>query len=355
MIGTIIIPHLNSNSFRTRNLSFTVNYYLETMTEFFVIVTEQSGDGSCPVSIDSKYADRFLHINTTIDSDLFNKTTLINNAVKASVGDVLVMVDNDCILPSSAIYNAIHLIHNHGYSVVMPFSYINYLTETQTRQYIREGTFTQYNCGDIMPIKKYTGGVNVFMRSSFDAVGGFDDEIIGWGSEDDAFLCKMKRIVGELYWFTTSTTLLHLWHPKANTQDYLSSDAYSYNRKRSACIQRMSDVDLHDYIMTKATDNMKLDKLVAKYESSGQLHIYCKVNVGSVVLTIDSTTYPVTFNSFGEVTFQNFCESFLRDGSEHDLVSTLNRLKGTIISLSDSERVILSKFISENVLTVLEV
>lgn len=354
MIGTIVIPHQNSNSFRTRNLSFTVNYYLKNFPEFFIIITEQSGDDICPVVINEVYSDRFLHINTIVDSKLFNKTTLINNAVAHSVGEVVIMIDNDCIISSDAIYHAINILKSSNHSVAMPFTYINYLTESQTRQYVRDSKITQFNHPDIMPIKKYTGGVNVFLKSSFDKVGGFDNEIIGWGSEDDAFLCKMKRIVGDIYWSNIPTTLIHLWHPKSNTPEYLKSPEYIQNRKRSACIQRMSTDDLINYINTKDKNNNALNNLVNYYESNGKLHIYCKVKVGDTILSIDSTTYQVSFDNNGNVTFENFCESFLKEGTAEDLLNTLSRLKSTICKLSDGERKILSKFIDEKLLTTLE-
>ena len=355
MLGTVIIPHQNSSSFRSRNLAFTVNYYLENLNDFLIIVTEQSRNGTCPVFVDDKYKDRFLHINNIVESNLFNKTVLINNAAKQSVGDVLIMIDNDCILPVDAIYNSCQILNKKEYSVVMPFTYINYLTESQTRQYVREQNFSQYNSSDIMPIKKYTGGVNIFLKSSFDIVGGFDNEIIGWGSEDDAFLCKMKRLVGKIYWNNTPTTLIHLWHPKSNTPEYLNSTPYLQNRKRSACIQRMSIDELNNYLVIKEIDSSALDKVVAYYESKGKLHIYCKVKVGSTILTIDSTTYPVTFNDKGEVEFENFCESFLKEGSVEELISTLNRLKSSICKLSEIETKILLKFVGENLLTNCEI
>ena len=354
MIGTIIIPHKNGNQFRQRNLLYTVRYYLDNLADIEVVISEQNGNNDSTFELRKEFGNRLIHINTEIDEGvdcLFSKSIMINVGVSNSHNEMIAMIDNDCILPPNEIYKAFETYLSNDCSVYQPFSYINYLTESQTRQYIKQGNLSQYQMSDIMPIQKYTGGVNIFSKFNFNKVSGFDEGIVGWGSEDDAFLSKMKRIVGAVKWSSETVTLIHLWHPKSNTMDYLNSAQYIKNRKLSACIQRMNDSELNNYIAEcKNKSSSYLPLKVCEYESKGLLHLICKIPVSGSFITVDSTTYAINFNDKGVGTFENFCETFLLESSSEELLKTLLKLPNIINNLTDEDKSVLLKLVDNRLL-----
>ena len=345
MIGSIVIPYKAGNSFRERNLLFTIEYYLKNFPDIEVILSEQNGDSEISNALSTKYGGRFFHYNHIIIDEYFCKSKLINLGVLSSNSDLLMMIDGDVILPVNSIYKAFDYCKNETCSVYQPFSYINYLTESQTRQYIREGIVTQYKTSEIMPIQKYTGGVNVFSKKTFQFVNGFDEYISGWGSEDDSFLAKIKRMIGPIHWCDEQVTLLHLWHPKSNTNEYLSTPRYISNRKASACIQRMTMSELNDYTSNIDPVNYLRNK-IDEYEKKGLLHLMCKIPVSNTFISIDCTVYPVLFNSNGIGTFSNFCEVFVAESSPDDLINTLRRFPNIYNNLTYDDNQILNKYIA---------
>lgn len=318
MVLSIVIPHYNINSYRERNLSYTIGYYAIKMPDTPIVVVEQ-------ITPDVKEFDRESFIKKypnlsweTIRTDTtdFMKSALINKAVfQHTDSDYIAMIDNDCILRDASVDK---MIPSNDCSIFIPYTSINFLGEGHTRRLIRNGKFTQSKSKQELHISRYTGGINVFSRDTFELVGGFDESFVNWGAEDDAFHIKCKRLVGPIKRTERDIELLHIWHPSAKTNDYMSSDRYMQNKKRVACIKRMSSEDLNEYVEYRENESIKnLNLLISKYETLGRLSIMVKVPIGNGYITMDSTVYDIDVTKDGEVKLRDILECvFIEEGPD---------------------------------------
>lgn len=342
---SIVIPHFNTSSYRERNLKYTIEYYAKALPNIKIIVSEQISDGVETSDI-SHLLNKYENISwvSVSSPDLaFRKSLLINNAVMNSVStEYVAMIDNDCVLRD---VNIIDLLPVNDCSIFIPYTSINFLRETHTRQLLKKGEFTQSTPRQDMHIDKYTGGINVFRVETFNAVGGFDESFINWGAEDDAFHTKCNRLIGPVSRGLRKNELLHLWHPNAKTTEHIESSDYMMNKKRVACFKRMNLDDLLGYVkLTGESAVSELNRLLDIYESLGKLHTLVKIRIGSEVITMDSTVYDLPISTKGEVLLVDMLECIINAEGPEYLLGTISQIRNNVNQIDVFSNAILSKF-----------
>ncbi len=294
--------------YRRRNLVATLTHNTEVFDDAFFCVAEMNPTGWFD---DLKFSeDRIKHVTIKREGP-FCKTALLNKAVLDNPDyDVIVMVDGDVFL-SQEVVDYIRNNWDRG-SLVFPFSEAQYLKETDTKRLIQGMPLLPGYKDHGAVIDRQTGLCNVFTRDTFEKVGHYDEDFVGWGAEDDAFLTKCKRLVGPIHRNRKPGYIAyHLFHPVVNTVDYIKKNKiYTDNRVRQACIRRMSSEDLEKYIHGKVT----LSDMVRKYDDMGRLEIKlewrCTPNSG---LFIDTTIYDV--DRTGEMSFAKVMQAIeVEDG-----------------------------------------
>ena len=173
-------------------------------------------------------------------NDIFSKTTAVNNAVAESHGDIIVILDADCYIDSTAILSCAEQIRSHrkkGYRLwFMPYRYSYRLSDKTSRGVIDSDPFSPpdlFNSlisADMIDIGDVTytgviarGGnahwfgalVQVMPREAFFAAGAMDERFIGWGGEDISFMHAVDTLYGKHK--TISGKVFHLWHPNNGT------------------------------------------------------------------------------------------------------------------------------------------
>ena len=287
MTYTIIIPYMNSMSnFRKRNLFYVIENYIKIFNDANICIVEQTTSELLQTELLNKYGNRITYFSCDF-GEKFHKTKLLNYAINKIDSDVYIMGDADAYVDSNCIYSIKNDI-NKG-SLIYPFSSVNYLSEYDTRNMLFNNKISYSNHGII--ITRQTGLVNAFTKKTYEIVGGFDECFTEWGAEDDAFLIKCRRLISPIYRnIRPNSVVYHLFHPKINTQTYLSQMIYKNNRKYCACIKRMSIDDLTDYVNKKNDMNYYINK----YETMGKLNTEfkweCTPKGG---LTIDTTIYDI--------------------------------------------------------------
>lgn len=253
--------------YRRRNLTATLANNMKVFPEATFCVAEQNPTGW----FDTLHMDsaRVHHIGISIEGG-FRKTVLLNAAVKYETSiDTIVMVDGDVFL----IPEVVNYIRSHwgDGSLVFPYSEAIYLKETDSRRLISGMSILPGPKDHGACINRQTGLCNVFTRKTWELVGGYDEEFMNWGAEDDAFLTKCKRLVGPVSRNGESGCIAyHLFHPVTNTAAYMKGNRdYIDNRIRQACIKRMCDDDLKLYVSGKA----RLSEMIDKYSKLGKLEI----------------------------------------------------------------------------------
>ena len=327
---TIIIPYYDTNSsFRQRNLFKVIKNYKSIAPDFEILIVEQNGNYQLEDILEDDYGCRYL--NYQLPYDTFHKTRLLNNAIANIDNDYFIMADADCIVTKTAI-ESIKTEYNMG-SILYPFNSVDYYNEAYTRKLVSNTLIEKsYKTDRGLPIKRFTGMVNCFSRDTYNRIGGFDEGIIGWGSEDDVFLMKCERIIGPSYRTNLDSPLIHMYHPKSDTEEYKKTNMFINNKKISALIKRMSDSDLRSYI----NDNSLLHSLLNKYNELGKLDLIINWKLRNVVITFDSTIYDV--GTFESMSLKSILMTIYSVDGFNFMMSIVNELYTKVNNLSESDK-----------------
>lgn len=317
--------------YRRRNLTATLANNIKLFPEAIFCVTEQNPTEWFPtLNMDP---ERVRHVPVSIDGE-FRKTALLNAAIE-SVPDaeIIVMVDGDVFLTEQVV----DYIRNHWQdgSLVFPYSDALYLKETDTRLLVSGKPLLPGNKDHGVVIDRQTGLCNVFTRDTWRRVGRYDEEFVGWGAEDDAFLTKCRRVVGPIKRSREpGCVAYHLFHPMVNTDDYLkNSPVYLANRVRQACVRRMSDEDMGRYISGKST----LSELVDKYNDMGRLQVSLNWQcTPRASLHMDTTIYDV--DRSGEMSFAKVMSAIEEEDSAEYCVTFIDDILLKLPDLSSSQQ-----------------
>jgi glycosyltransferase involved in cell wall biosynthesis len=173
----------------------------------------------------------------------FRKTRILNQAICASKADLLIFLDGDCI-PMSDFVSSHRMLYEPkvvcaGQRVLLSAGYTKRLESGANRsgQPSRSSLmwFYRFLRGDINRISPFISlpdwgwrlskpknhalvrGCN-FSVSRQDAikVGGFEEQMEGWGFEDSEFAIRLINSGLRVKSLRYSSPVLHLWHPEAN-------------------------------------------------------------------------------------------------------------------------------------------
>lgn len=267
---------------RLRNFTASIEQLKNVDPEADICVVEQNGLTAIPAVT--------FHHRVDIEDTLFHKTGLLNFAVNSHPEYThYVMIDADSWIDAGVVDN----IHNHcdDAPLVFPYETCVYLTEAQTRRKCRHDVVDipiRYNSN--IPITRQTGLINCFSKETYDKVGGFDEEFVGWGAEDDAFVFKIRRVTGKRELRCKGGTVLHLWHKKVNDQSYLDGLRYKKNRAYCSLIRRMTDDEFKRYLGKETT----LDDIYKDFAARGGIEGDANLIVGPTLrLKVNTSIYYV--------------------------------------------------------------
>jgi hypothetical protein len=140
--------------------------------------------------------------------DVFNRSAAINAAArKAGEWDVALIADADTVQQVSAAHEAAEIA---GDGLVIPWTHRIKLSAEGTEKLARHGTgaVTDWDRDKRDTTRPWGGGATVVVsRTTFEAVGGFDENFRGYGNEDLAFRAAVETLVGP-----TQRTAGLVWH-----------------------------------------------------------------------------------------------------------------------------------------------
>lgn len=267
---------------RLRNFNASIEQLKSVDPEADICVVEQNGLTEIP--------ETTFHHKLDIDDTKFHKTELLNYAVKSHPEYThYVMIDADSWIDAGVVDN----LHAHcdDAPLVFPYEICVYLTEAQTRRKCRHEAVDiplRYNSN--IPITRQTGLINCFSKETYEQVGGFDEEFVGWGAEDDAFVFKIRRVTGKRELRCKGGAVLHLWHKKANDRSYLEGLQYKKNRAYCSLMRRMTDNEFKKYLNKELT----LDAIYKDFAERGGIEGDAVLKVGPKVrLNVNTSIYYV--------------------------------------------------------------
>lgn len=152
---------------------------------------------------------RHIHTSPPASDMPYCRSWAFNIGVKQARGGVLVLHDNDMLVPVDYASRILDKVGD-GYDVVNLKRFIFYLNESHTQAvFAGRAALTAEAPAAIMQNTEGGGSVAI-TREAYDRIGGMDESFIGWGGEDNEFwerakICKV--------WPYGYLSLVHLWHP----------------------------------------------------------------------------------------------------------------------------------------------
>lgn len=143
---------------------------------------------------------------------LFSKGLAVRRAFQRAEGDVLVIADADCLVPSRYLDDAVERVER-GTPWVMPHAVVQRLSPRATAHILngqvrddREWANGVYRTHPAV----VGGGFVVLHRDAYVEVDGIDPRFLRWGGDDLSFGWALDLLVGPHV--QLSAHLYHLWH-----------------------------------------------------------------------------------------------------------------------------------------------
>jgi len=150
--------------------------------------------------------------------NVFSRARSINLGVEKSKGDYLIITDADYLFSEKM---AKDIINKHSWTVSAQQKNYYFFNESITHKILKEDakfdlkSFVVGKNATASPYPTY-GQLMAMPKENF---VGFDEEMIGYGWEDNVFYCCMKSIYGKE--FRTDNNLYHLFHARPPVSRYM--------------------------------------------------------------------------------------------------------------------------------------
>jgi hypothetical protein len=180
---------------------------------------------------------RYLFIETGNDSTVYNRSASFNLGAKNAKGKILILHDNDMLIPKKYCKNIVGIV-NHGYEVVNLKRFVFYMSRTHTNDIITSTKYITAQAPEYIIQNLEAGGSMAITKEAYSYIGGMDEAFVGWGGEDVEF---WKRCSVLKRWIWAYEPIVHLWHPSQP----LKEKADNPNIER---LRILNELDLNDRI-----------------------------------------------------------------------------------------------------------
>lgn len=150
--------------------------------------------------------------------EIFSRSKSRNRGADEATREILVFADADTVIPTCwGLRNSIELARNVSMAWSIAYDQERYynLTEEYTEEILAMDPEVELP----EPVKgqyehKLTSwaGMLVVTAGKFRYAGGYDEDFVGWGWEDNAFQITMDRVLGPHS--RADGFVVHLWHPR---------------------------------------------------------------------------------------------------------------------------------------------
>jgi len=179
------------------------------------IVVEQSAT----VEIREALPEWVRYVHTPVAAGIpYCRAATFNEAARIARGQMLVLHDNDMLVPERYAAELLARVAD-GFVFVDLKRFTFYLSESETHRVFGGGPLVAETAVTI--VQNLKGGSVAATSDAYAAVGGFDEDFIGWGGEDLEFW-ERASAHGGVYEFGY-LPMIHLWH--AAQPEKLSGEA----------------------------------------------------------------------------------------------------------------------------------
>jgi hypothetical protein len=163
---------------------------------FECIVVEQSERIEARAHLPARV--RYVH-DAVAGAEPYNRSRAFNVGARAARGDVLVLHDNDIVVPRGYA-SAAAKVMDRGADFANLIRFLFYLP----------GTDVRFDSPPERVVQNTQGGSIVAQREAYFDIGGYDEAFLGWGGEDNDF---WDRAATQRIQRHGSVPMIHLWHP----------------------------------------------------------------------------------------------------------------------------------------------
>lgn len=162
---------------------------------------------------------RYIFQRTDGGKGNYNRSAAFNLGARSAQGGVLLLHDNDMIVPTSYCYDILKLIEE-GYQALNTKRFVFYLSEEDTKRV--QTSLESINSSVPLYIVQNleAGGSMAITKEAYFDIGGMDEDFVGWGGEDNEFWRRCSHLKRWIWGFTP---IIHLWHEsqplKRNTKN----------------------------------------------------------------------------------------------------------------------------------------
>lgn len=229
-----IICHSNTSEYRYSNLKALVKYLRNNFKDDVEIVLSEQGYNKTELEGIDKHV-------LFEDNGLFQRSKVLNNGVVVACNEKIFVGDNDVILSVEAINKCVQMLDE--YDSVNPYDRIIDLSEHDSNSFKMFLNLYFENNWAVRDSTVFSGGCFAITRENYLKIGGFDENIIGWGAEDNVFTIKLEGLLSHI---TITSTAYHLYHDR-NVNGVPYHAHYDNNLKVLARVSAMSFEELKKY------------------------------------------------------------------------------------------------------------
>jgi|TARA_R110002167_G_scaffold76869_1_gene213774 predicted glycosyltransferase involved in capsule biosynthesis len=182
----------------------------------------------------------------------YNRSWAFNVALRRSNSNIIVFGDSDLIIEHNQFISGIKALEK--YDMVSPYDKVIDLTPQESSyptQNILEIDRDGRGENDNQKIN-ISGGVAMFKKESIIKIGGWNEDFIGWGAEDDEITIRVKKY---LKWCELKGPCYHMYH------DRPAPDRTNYNH----------NINLLNSVI-KLTDEQRISMINKMAKNSGLIN-----------------------------------------------------------------------------------
>jgi hypothetical protein len=172
--------------------------------------------------------------------EVFNKSKLLNIALSMAKGEFLIPYDIDNIPIEISFSKYFYLMPFHtsflftAYRVMSPKRYIDFNKAQEELLYCELSPEDKGKLQQLTTSERF--GIHpLFLKKTIEELGGWDENYIGWGAEDNDIIYRYLQHTGTMMMQSPDLIFLHLFHDKTsgwNEEFYTQKNLQYYYSKK---------------------------------------------------------------------------------------------------------------------------
>jgi predicted glycosyltransferase involved in capsule biosynthesis len=260
---------------RIDNLNAIIEYYSTNVLncEFIFVEDDKEHNKAFDKIKFIKGKTKFLFVK---NEHTYYRTRALNIGIKQAKGDVVVSMDTDCLVKTEAIHRCYKALTTDEIVSTIAWPYNGYFIDIggSTRSKILNSIYTfddiiksldgKLNLPLAYTYKDFhirctdndhlgTGGFVMFNKQKFLETGGYNENFIGWGCEDNELKDRLAILGHSFFRYTSPEAIcFHLFHRSAQRAE---NPFFDHNSKEWHKVKEMNRQQLQDYIKTWRWNN----------------------------------------------------------------------------------------------------